>query len=238
MASRFLRTLAVLVFAALLCAAPQQARAQWLTFDASNAVSMAKQFLQMRDQLITMRNEYEKTLENLRRLDGMADWRGQPWLDQIEAAQSYLDGMSYVLDDIDAQFQALYGTERFEDFVAGNADQIDRTMQTLRAAVNTMRAHRLQIEDGIAYRDQLRADNERAEGNREVAQAQSNIALFAVENLQLLREQISALTTMQATQHANELSRQARSEDAGRNANASLKTFVPEENLPTRPKGY
>lgn len=212
----------------------QQAKAQWATFDVTNAIAMGKQFLQLKRQIETARDQYDSMQQDLQEFEDMSDWNASEWIDQVEGAQDQLDAMSYVMADIDEQMGEVFGTEAYEDYVEDHSEQLERTLSTMRTAVNAMRSHRLQIEDGIDKVQELKDNNQDADGNLKALQAQTNVAIYQIENLQMMREQIATLTNAISVQNSQRLSERIKQEKTARSTNQSM-VEVDRPELRTRP---
>lgn len=175
---------------------------------AKNAVTAAQTVLMVRRQL----EQLQLQIQALRKL-GNPSWREiDSYVRQMEYLLEQGEAIGYTMADLEEQFRGTFPGYRA---AASNLDlpeaqrvQAQRTLGTMRAALNVLHAHAEQFRTGRVRLDQIKGQMAGIQGTQEALELQATLDAFLAEEVGLLRQTVATQANLQAVYNAYQVSQQ------------------------------
>jgi type IV secretion system protein TrbJ len=188
------------------CLLPRPADAQWTVIDPSNLAQNIAQVARAIEQINNQRLQIQYQLQALEKLGG-ANWRDIRGLVQrLDALMQQGQALAYSLASLDRQFQ-----ETFPGWQVASSNlvlpisqriQAQRTLGTMRAALNVLAEHARRFEDGQATLASIKSQMSGIQGTQEALELQATLDAFLAEEIGLLRQTVATQANMQAVYNA------------------------------------
>lgn len=195
------RQMAVGVGLSLAVAAP--AHAQWTVYDpvnyAENVLHYVHQLLQIQYQL-----------QALAKLPATA-WRNvtSP-LDAATQAMAGAQSLGYAARNVTSTFAQTFSPSRIiQQWPTEEATRAQSTVTVMQQAVSATSDGQATVSPGLAALERMKALNDASEGHEQALEVGNTAAVYAAEELMLLRQTAMTQTNIQAVYYANALAAEA-----------------------------
>ncbi|MGH7576219.1 MAG: P-type conjugative transfer protein TrbJ [Longimicrobiales bacterium] len=185
---------------------PAPASGQWTVIDPSNLAQNIKQVAQSIAQVSNQRLQIEYQLQALKKL-GNPRWEDiRPLLQRLDHLMQQEQALGYSLANLDQQFR-----ETFPGWQAGPSRralpvaqrvQAERTLGTMRAALNALNEHGRQFAAGQATLASIKAQMPGIEGTQEALELQATLDAYVADEIGLLRQTVTTQANIQAVYSA------------------------------------
>jgi P-type conjugative transfer protein TrbJ len=123
------------------------------------------------------------------------------------------ESLVYSLRNLNVVFKETFpGWEEPADWNTATITQVRRTLNTLRAALNTVNAQDRYLADAKVKLDQMKSQVTSVEGHEAALELQSTIGAFSAEELLLLRQAVATSNNIQAVYFATTVNERAQAE--------------------------
>ncbi|MGH3440823.1 MAG: P-type conjugative transfer protein TrbJ [Nitriliruptorales bacterium] len=211
--SRTLRSGFLVVTCVLGVETPTPASAQWTVIDPSNLAQNISQVAKSIEQINNQRMQIDYQLQALKKL-GNPTWGDiRPLLQQLNQLMQHGQALGYSLANLDQQFR-----ETFPGWQAASTSlslpgaqrvQAERTLETMRAALNVLNEHARQFAAGQATLASIKAQMPGIEGTQEALELQTTLNAFVADEIGLLRQTVTTQANIQAIYSAYLVNREA-----------------------------
>ncbi|MGB5093390.1 MAG: P-type conjugative transfer protein TrbJ [Parvibaculum sp.] len=217
-------SLAALVAASLIIAAPQRAHAAWPVFDATNytqnMLTAARTLEQINNQIQQLQNQatmLQNMAKNLQRLDFSSLGQMQGALNRIDGLMMQAEGLSFDLTQLETQWRQQYPDSY--DASIGVNDMATATRERWQNAMNAFRQSmrvQSQIVENVRADEGLLTDlvnqSQGAAGALQAQQAANQLIALSTKQ----QMQIQTLMATHYRSQAEDAARKAQSEEAAR----------------------
>lgn len=201
------RRSALLVGACVLGAVlPDKAHAQWTVIDPSNLAQNIQQVANSLEQINNQRLQLEYQLQALQKLDHV-NWRDiRGVVQQLDNLMREGEALAYSIANLDQQFR-----ETFPGWRAASSNlelpvaqrmQAERTLATMRAALNVLSEQARQFHNGQATLASIKSQMSDIEGTQEALELQATLDAYLAEEIGLLRQTFTTQANLQAVYNA------------------------------------
>jgi P-type conjugative transfer protein TrbJ len=203
----------VLVLAA---SAPANAGAQFglfgsgIVFDPSNFARNVLHYARRLEQMRMQGEQLRAEIQALQKLPNPS-WREiNGALGQMNALMQQGQALAYSLRTIDAEFRRTFpGVQAFRDYTREAGTQSQRTLATLRGALNAANRAAQEFPGSVLRLQAMKRQLGSIRGHEEALELNGTIGVYSAEELTLLRQAITALTNVQAVYDADQVNAQA-----------------------------
>lgn len=210
-----LRRSAILVVACALSVAfpPGGAHAQWTVIDPSNLAQNIQQVANSLEQINNQRRQLEYQLQALRKL-GNANWRDiRGLVRQLDNLMREGEALAYSIVNLDQQFRETFPGWRAAssnlDLPVAQRVQAERTLATMRAALNVLSEQARQFQNGQATLASIKSQMSDIEGTQEALELQATLDAYLAEEIALLRQTFTTQANLQAVYNAYRINGEA-----------------------------
>jgi P-type conjugative transfer protein TrbJ len=198
----------------LLSVAPRSAHAQFglggVVFDPKNLAQAVALYNRVAEQLAAQRQQLAAQLTAMQKL------AAPPWRDitatmtQIDALARQSQAIAYNLQNVDALFRTTFpGTAATTAYPTTEADQVVRTLATLRGAVNAAQRTAAALPDGVQHLEAVKQQFRTVQGHEQALELNGTVGVYSAEQLTMMSQQLAALTNAQAITAAQALNARA-----------------------------
>ncbi len=185
---------------------PARATAQFAVYDAANHSENILQVAKAISQINNQRLQIQYQLQALKKLGG-ATWRDiRPLVQQLDALMQQTQALAYSLANLDQQFQQTFsGWQATSSNLAlpvNQRRQAERTLGTMRAALNVLNEQARQFAAGQATLAAIKAQMGSIDGHQEALELQATIDAFNAEESALLRQTLLTQANIDAVYNA------------------------------------
>lgn len=203
-----LRRSAILLGACTLSVAlpPDGAHAQWTVIDPSNLAQNIQQVANSLEQINNQRRQLEYQLQALRK-PGNANWRDiRGLVRELDNLMREGEALAYSIVNLDQQFRETFpgwraASSNLELPVAQRV-QAERTLATMRAALNVLSEQARQFQNGQATLASIKAQMSDIQGTQEALELQATLDAYLAEEIGLLRQTFTTQANLQAVYNA------------------------------------
>lgn len=207
----------LLAVAAAVLALPTSARGQWTVYDPAN---YAENVLQYSHQLMQIDNQVRQLayqLQALRKLRIVPGRDVRPALAGIAGAMAGANSLGYASPGADHVFQNVFPVTRpVADWRAEQRARAVAAVGVLRAAMLATARQQASVAPGAQAIEQMKAMNRAVQGHEQALELQNTAAVYAAEELMLLRQAAMAQTNVQAVYFAHRLNDDAQRDETVR----------------------
>ncbi len=185
---------------------PNRVAAQFAVYDAANHAENILQVARALQQINNQRLQIQYQLQALRKL-GNATWRDiRPLVQQLDALMQQTQALAYSLANLDQQFQQTFGgwTRTSSNLLLpiNQRRQAERTLGTMRAALNVLSEQARQFATGQATLASIKGQMGGIQGHQEALELQATIDAFNAEEIALLRQTLVTQANIDAVYNA------------------------------------
>jgi type IV secretion system protein TrbJ len=190
-----------------------RAAAQWTVIDPSNLAQNISQVARAVQQINNQRLQIQYQLQALQKLP-THNWRDIRYLvQQLDILMQQGQALAYSLANLDAQFQQTFpgGQVASNNLVLSVSQRVQaqRTLGTMRAALNVLSEQSRQFAGGQAKLASIKGQMSGVRGTQEALELQATLDAFLAEEVGLLRQTLTAQANMQAVYNAYAVNSQA-----------------------------
>jgi P-type conjugative transfer protein TrbJ len=190
-----------------------RATAQWTVIDPSNLAQNVAQVARAIQQINNQRLQIQYQLQALQKLP-THNWRDIRYLvHQLDVLMQQGQALAYSLANLDAQFQQTFpgGQVAISNLALSESQRVQsqRTLGTMRAALNVLSEQSRQFAGGQARLASIKTQMSAVRGTQEALELQSTLDAFLAEEVGLLRQTLAAQANMQAVYNAYVVNTQA-----------------------------
>jgi type IV secretion system protein TrbJ len=191
---------------------PASARAQFgflgsgIVFDPSNFARNVLHYARRLEQMRMQGEQLRAEIQALQKLPNPS-WREiNGALTQMSSLMQQGQALAYSLRTIDAEFRRTFpGVQAFRDYPREAGTQSQRTLATLRGALNAANRAAQEFPGSVLRLQAMKRQLGSIRGHEEALELNGTIGMYAAEELTLLRQAISALTNVQAVYDADQV---------------------------------
>lgn len=191
---------------------PNPASAQWTVIDPSNLAQNITQVAKSIEQINNQRLQIEYQLQALKKL-GNPRWGDvRPLLEQLSQLMRQEQALGYSLANLDEQFRETFpGWQASDvpDLSVAQRLQAQRTLGTMRAALNALHAQGQQFVAAQAALASMKAQMPEINGTQEALEFQATLDAFAADEIGLLRQAVTTQSNIQAIYNAYVINQEA-----------------------------
>lgn len=179
---------------------------QWTVIDPSNLAQNITQVAKSVEQINNQRLQIEYQLQSLSKLDE-PNWRDiRLLLQQLDRLMREGQALGYSVANLDQQFRETFpgwqAASDDADLPAAQRVQAERTLGTMRAALNVLHEQARQFTTGQARLASIKAQMSGIRGTQEALELQATLDAFLAEEVGLLRQTIGTQANVQAIYNA------------------------------------
>lgn len=190
------------------------ARAQFglggIVLDPSNLARNVLHYARRLEQMNLQKQQLQQQVSAMKKLKN-PNWRQiNSTLDQINTLMRDGQALAYGLSSIDAEFRRTFpGTQVFQNYPSEQTTQSNRTLATLRGALNAANRAAQDFPTSVARLNAIKQQLGSIGGHEEALELNGTIGMFSAEELTMLRQSIAALTNVQAVYYADQVNERA-----------------------------
>ena len=190
------------------------ARAQFglggIVLDPSNLARNVLHYARRLEQMNLQKQQLQQQVSAMKKLKN-PNWRQiNSTLDQINTLMRDGQALAYGLSSIDAEFRRTFpGTQVFQNYPSEQTTQSNRTLATLRGALNAANRAAQDFPTSVARLNAIKQQLGSIGGHEEALELNGTIGMYSAEELTMLRQSIAALTNVHAVYYADQVNERA-----------------------------
>lgn len=181
-----------------------------IVFDPTAVGKLVAQLARQAEHIAVARDQLQAQMIALRKLPS------PPWRDitaamaQIDALSRQGDAIAYSAQNVDALFRATYaGTTTAGNAPTTEQQQVERTLATLRGALNAAARVATEFPVGVGRLHEMKRQMTTVQGHEQALELNGAIGVYSAEQLTLMGQQLAALANAQAVYFADEVNDRA-----------------------------
>ena len=181
-----------------------------IVLDPSNLARNVLHYARRLEQMNLQKQQLQQQVSAMKKLKN-PNWRQiNSTLDQINTLMRDGQALAYGLSSIDAEFRRTFpGTQVFQNYPSEQTTQSNRTLATLRGALNAASRATQDFPTSVARLNAIKQQLGSIGGHEEALELNGTIGMYSAEELTMLRQSIAALTNVQAVYYADQVNQRA-----------------------------